>query len=49
MSTTKSDRLDWLKSTDNNLKSQSQHLFKNVSAFRKESCGFIQLEDEGYI
>jgi hypothetical protein len=37
-----------LKSTENNLQLQPQH-FLNVSASRKESCGFIQLQDEGYI
>jgi hypothetical protein len=41
---TKSDRLRWLKSTDNNLKSQPQHFWKYISNFSKHRSGSIQLE-----
>ncbi|PNF41595.1 hypothetical protein B7P43_G11563 [Cryptotermes secundus] len=45
--TIKSDRLRWLKSLDNNLKSQPQHFWKYVSNFRKHRSGFIHLEVGG--
>jgi hypothetical protein len=46
-STIKSDRLRWLKSIDNNLKSQPQHFSKYVSNFRKHRSGSIQLNVDG--
>jgi hypothetical protein len=42
--TIKSDRLKWLKSIDNNLKSQTQQFWKYISNFRKHRLGSIQLE-----
>jgi hypothetical protein len=45
--TIKSDRLGWLKSIDNNLKSQPQHFWKYVSNFRNQRSGSIQLEVNG--
>jgi hypothetical protein len=43
----KPDRLRWLKSTDNNLKSQTQHFWKFISVFKNYQCGSIQLEVDG--
>jgi hypothetical protein len=40
-------RLRWLKSIDNNLKSQPQHVWKYISNFRKHRSGFIHLEVDG--
>jgi hypothetical protein len=40
----KSDGRTWLKSVDNNLKSQPQHFWKYVSNFRKHRSGSVQLE-----
>jgi hypothetical protein len=37
----------WLKSVDNNLKSQPQHFWKYVSNFRKDRSGPIQLNVDG--
>jgi hypothetical protein len=45
--TIKSDRLRWLKSIDNNLKSRPQHFWKYVSNFRKHRSGSIQLNVDG--
>ncbi|PNF31813.1 hypothetical protein B7P43_G09329, partial [Cryptotermes secundus] len=43
----KTDRLRWLKSIDNDLKTQPQHLWKYVSSFRKHTLGCIQLQVDG--
>ncbi|PNF36765.1 hypothetical protein B7P43_G11156, partial [Cryptotermes secundus] len=45
--TIKSDRLRWLKTVDNNLKSQPQHFWKYISNFRKHRSGSIHLEVDG--
>ncbi|PNF28673.1 hypothetical protein B7P43_G08234 [Cryptotermes secundus] len=45
--TIKTDRLQWLKSIDNDLKSQPHHLWKYVSSFRKHTLGYIQLQVYG--
>ncbi|PNF20040.1 hypothetical protein B7P43_G05817 [Cryptotermes secundus] len=46
-STIKSDRLRWLKSVDENLKSQPKQFWKYVASFRKRNSNSIQLEVDG--
>ncbi|PNF20051.1 hypothetical protein B7P43_G05268 [Cryptotermes secundus] len=45
--TIKSDRLRWLKSVDENLKSQPKQFWKYVASFRKRNSNSIQLEVDG--
>jgi hypothetical protein len=45
--TTKSDRLRWLTSIDENLKSQPKQFWKYVASFRKRNSTYIQLEVDG--
>jgi hypothetical protein len=45
--TIKSDRLRYLKSVDENLKSQSKQFWKYVASFRKRNSNSIQLEVDG--
>jgi hypothetical protein len=45
--TIKSDRLRWLKSTDDNLKSQPKQFCKYMASYRKINSTSIQLEVDG--
>jgi hypothetical protein len=45
--TIKNDRLKWLKSVDENLKSQPKQFWKYVASFRKRNSNSIELEVDG--
>jgi hypothetical protein len=45
--TVKSDRLEWLKFINENLKSHPKHFWKYVSKFRNVAADLIQLEANG--
>lgn len=46
--TIKSDKLQWLKSIDNNLKTNPVHFWKYVSSFRKSDNNSVDLEVNGH-
>jgi hypothetical protein len=42
-----SDRLDWQKSVDENIKTHPKHFWKHVSTVRKKYADLLQLDLDG--